>query len=162
MRSYTGHTVLYGYLKVGLFTVPIKNSWVCMRSETLEDDFVVAEIKTVRLFELWRKSPYDGHKHLAHGTAQSWRQDHKFNEAEAGFAKGWLNPVPIPRIDCAIPERGESYIEVMDVTRTIWLAANSAPYIPVACDPGQIDLLTHLTGTDRTGWSRSSDLLAGF
>lgn len=37
-----------------------------MRSESLEDDFVVAEIKTVRLLELWRESPYDGHKHLAH------------------------------------------------------------------------------------------------
>lgn len=162
MKSYLGPVVLHGYLKVGLFAIPIGHGEVYMRSEGLDEDFVVAEVKTMRLFELWRASPYGGNKYLAHGTPQSWLKDYKFGEAEARFAEGRLNPVPIPRIECAVSERGESFIEVMDVTRTIWLAANAAPYIPVTCEPGQINLLAHVTDTPRNCWSRSSGLLAGF
>lgn len=158
MRSYLGPTVFYGYLKAGLFAVPTRDHTVYLRSEGLDDDFVVAEIETVRLFERWRDSPYGGHKHLAYGAPQTWREDRKFNEAEEGYAKGWRNPVPVPHVECAISERGESYIEVMDVTRTIWLAANAASFIPVACHPDQIDILIRLTDAPEDGWKHSSTM----
>lgn len=134
------------------------------------------------LLELWRASPYEGHKYLAMGNPESWRKDSKFAQAEDGFRQGATNPVPIPGISTyarsrpagppvravtagfwsrvighplASPSRRsrtpeadgptgdlERSISVSDCTRTIWMLANGAAWIPASANERSLaDLL---------------------
>lgn len=58
----------------------------------------VVAIDAEAFIELWRASPYEGHKHLATGNPDTWRRDCKFSQAEEGFCGGATNPVPVPGI----------------------------------------------------------------
>jgi hypothetical protein len=96
-----------------------------------------------RLRKLWSKRPtLDEIGELARGNEQVWRADRKFSDAEqAMHCNDRASAVPIPKVGLAHSLRmglgrifGQiEHVDVSDVTRTIWLLANGAEFIPIRC-----------------------------
>jgi len=45
---------------------------------------------------------YETHKDVSQGNPVTWAKDDKFHDAEAGFAHGESNPVPLALVTCGI------------------------------------------------------------
>ncbi|ENM5767374.1 hypothetical protein V4V57_003097 [Vibrio mimicus] len=116
----------------------------------------------------WQREPYPLEPNLVFGGEREWRQDYKFGQAERGFSFGKTNPVPLPRLVATskvetvpIKDTGFLFRKVIGhkeveqlhyvgldngITRTIWLLANSAEFIPVLCNKKQADILKQFAG----------------
>ncbi len=83
---------------------------------------------------------------LAHGAEETWRADRKFPDAEGPLSASSSWPVPVGVMRLA-PGKTQGLRFVDGVTRTIWLLANGARVIPVACDdPDDIDVIERIAG----------------
>ena len=106
-----------------------------------EDQFVVI-VESNRFLQLWRNSDYGAHKDVAHGNPESWQRDYKFKDAEEGFSKGIVNPVPLADVSCYLDTRQTFFRGVQKkwcvgftngITRTIYLLTHGAKSFPVLC-----------------------------
>lgn len=102
-------------------------------SDTSESYIVIADRD--KLLSAWRNTPNSIVTELSRGDESAWRRDRKFHEAEACFAIGAGNPVPLATpqwrfiLDSGLPVPALGFID--GITRTIWLLANGAERFPV-------------------------------
>ncbi|CRZ20011.1 hypothetical protein QG071_04490 [Kingella kingae] len=118
-----------------IFFIPLTHNTVYMQYNLVsEAHHWLVILDTQKFIQAWRTSQNDERFPNYHlGDEQFWRSDSKFHSAEAVFNKGLGNPVHIAtEITCdgALPtfniRFGNSF------TRTLWLLANHADYIPIA------------------------------
>lgn len=99
-------------------------------------------LDTQKFIQAWRTSQNDerfSNYHL--GDEQLWRTDSKFHDVEQAFNRGIGNPVHIAtEISCDGDGCNFNINFSNNFTRTIWMLANQAQYIPIAtryCDVAQ-------------------------
>jgi hypothetical protein len=141
----------------------------------------VVEVDATRFLELWRQ-PYSSHPEVAHLGPKDWPSDYKFRHAEAGFAEGEWNPVPLASVSCGV------YVEQVKIvrsyylgirknvewregppsnllgftngiTRTIWLLTAGVRVFPVECGAEDAALLQRLAGLPGSVPRTVADLL---
>ena len=118
-----------------VFEIPIANDTVYMKQDLLDNSrkFIVL-LDTNKFIQSWRTSKNDCRFPNYHiGNEQVWRSDRKFHYAEQGFELGFSNPVPIiSEIACHYEHPNTQISFANHFTRTIWLLANHAEYLPIA------------------------------
>ena len=141
--------------------------YMCTSSKNSEYNTVV-KVCPNKFIAYWKREPYPLEPDLVFGGEKEWRQDYKFGKAERGFSFGKTNPVPLPRLiakskieKVAVKEKGFLFSKVVGyeeveqlhyvglddgITRTIWLLANDAKFIPVLCNKKQADILSKFAG----------------
>lgn len=118
-----------------IFEIPITNSTVYMKQDLLDiSRKYIVLLDTLKFIQAWRTSTNDDRFPNYHvGNEQIWRSDRKFHHAEQGFALGWMNPVPIiSDMACRYEYPNIQISFANHFTRTIWLLANHAEYLPIA------------------------------
>ncbi|CAK7053932.1 MAG: hypothetical protein BACD_02605 [Bacteroides rodentium] len=145
------------------------DQFLCTDTEPESEDFSVVEVDTNHFLEMWRNDTYAPHLDASQGNPATWVKDDKFHDAEAGFAHGESNPVPLALVTCAIRNEAKNiwkrryfffkeyagqqivkrvpYITFTNgITRTIWLLAYGAKCFPVICETKNADLLQLMAG----------------
>lgn len=139
-----------------VFTVPLpEREPVFMSMDISEygnENFGVVIVDAQKFLRLWRSDPYGHHRTEANGTPETWPNDYKYSDADAGFSRGIESPVPLADISygeatrkllvykflrLVKSERQEriQYISLTNgVTRTIWLLAHGCLAFPVKCE----------------------------
>ncbi len=100
------------------------------------EERMVVIVEARRFLAAWCAAPGE-RRDIARAGPVGWRADYKFAGAEAGFAHGKSNPVPlaVPTF-YQPPEGGPPWVDFMNgITRTIWLLAAEAVAFPVECGP---------------------------
>lgn len=136
-----------------MFEIPIKgnrNVYMSCCLYTPSDTFLVI-LDTQRFIQAWYMSEDDDRfPGLHQGTERLWRADKKFHYAEDGFNEDKINPVPVAdSISC---EKIDSQLNITfgdGVTRTIWLLANHAEYMPLLVESvSQAELFSFFSGRE--------------
>lgn len=87
---------------------------------------------------------------LPYLSADAWKKDYKFSQAEEGFLLGEGNPVPLAEIGYReYPDPSISFTN--GITRTIWLLANGATAFPIECYIRGAEMIHRYAGVE---WSQ--------
>lgn len=108
-----------------------------------------------KFLALWRSEPDSIHSDVSMGSAETWVNDRKYDDAVQGFSHGFKNSVPVADIVCQeyleknyiyerkyfvfkklirVEETMINYVAFTNgITRTIWLLVQGAKYFPVKC-----------------------------
>lgn len=118
-----------------IFSIPLEYNTVYMQYDLIsEAHHWLVILDTQKFIQAWRISQNDERFPNYHlGDEQLWRSDSKFHDAEAAFNKGLGNPVHIAtEIICDGDGFNFNINFNNNFTRTIWLLANQAEYMPIA------------------------------
>ncbi len=149
-----------------VFRIPTAARGDVYLSARASDGQSIVEVDAQRLLTLWRQ-PGTRLAALAYGDAHSWREDNKFADAEAGFAKGEANPVPLASVTCARWTRpgaapATHFDFINGVTRTIWLLAHGAEVFPLVCPSRDAALLQAVAGAAGGGCVPADQLVPAY
>ncbi|CAN7551558.1 plasmid fertility inhibition factor family protein [Duganella sp. LjRoot269] len=160
------------YSHGAVFKIPTAHRdqvFMCATRTNYRNDMrAVVIVDSERFLNLWRQ-PNSSHLDIAVGDPSTWPSDYKFSDAEDGFQRGELNPVPLATVDCRrtietypVFERWllffKRYVGTREqeelslhftngITRTIWLLTAGAKSFPVECSIQSAPLLHQLAGT---------------
>ena len=127
-----------------LFRLPGREG-VYMKAAAVLDPAIVCLDRTLFLTAWAAGAPVE-QAALARGNDAIWRADRKFSDAEAPLSATPSSPVPVGILHLT-PGKRHGLAFVDGVTRTIWLLANGAQVVPVACDdPGEVEVVDRIAG----------------
>ena len=116
-----------------------------MKSAAVLDPAIVC-LDRARFLTAWAAGAPSEQAALARGDEATWRADRKFADAEPPLSASSSWPVPVGILQLA-PANTQGLRFLDGVTRTIWLLANGARVIPVACDePTEIEVVERIAG----------------
>lgn len=116
-----------------IFEIPVKNRKVYMflpfHDYPYHSGYILL-LDTTLFLNVWRMSKNDEDYPNYHlGNEIAWRKDRKFQNTEFLFNQGRKSPVPV--ISGLAFDEDKGIVFSDSLTRTIWLLANGAEYLPV-------------------------------
>lgn len=149
-----------------LFEIPIADNQVVYMEQAIYkrpfcDEYIVI-LDTQKFIHAWQQSKNDAiipNYHL--GDKQLWRNDSGFAETEAMFKRGKAHPHQVIHGVFYQDNDGIGFSD--SITRTIWLLANDAEYLPVATRTLQkAQVLQQVAGRENCNIAFCGDMLTAY
>ncbi|WP_257820212.1 plasmid fertility inhibition factor family protein [Burkholderia glumae] len=102
METYSHIETMAGLDRCAVFRVPTKDQgdvWMRMSGEF--SNRAVVEVDAERFVSVWRLEG-SSHTDIARQSVDGWKRDYKFASARDGFARGWVNPVPLASVSASL------------------------------------------------------------